>query len=131
MALQLNFSNSTSMGSTGTIESFIGFLFQARNTVHLHHLATKSYAQHIALGDLYDFLLSIADTLVESAQTDKLITINIPSSKIEGDAISYVKSILDYVRKNRSIFPYSFQQNEIDSLELCLSKTIYKLKFLQ
>lgn len=117
-----------------TIEDFLGYLFHARNCVHLHHLKVKgegSYAAHIALGDLYDGLLDLADTLTETSQVNSLLDIIIPESKISGTSLSYVESVLKYVRDNRYVFPYSFSQNEIDNLELLLSKTIYKLRFLK
>ena len=122
------------LGSKVTQEEFIGYLFHARNCVHLHHLKVKgegAYAAHVALGDLYDGLLDLADTLSETAQTNSLLNIVIPESKISGSPLTYVEEVLKYIRAYRNTFPYSFQQNEIDTMELLLSKTIYKLRFLQ
>lgn len=115
---------------TISIDEFISYLFHVRNCLHLHHLATKSYAAHMALNSAYDDILGIIDTLAETAQTDVLLKLSIPESKLEGDALGYVKKVLQYVREYRSVFPHSFQQNEIDNLEMLLSSTIYKLKFL-
>lgn len=115
---------------TITIDEFISYLFHVRNCLHLHHLATKSYAQHVAIQTAYENLLDLIDTLAETAQTDVLLKLSIPESKLEGSALEYVKKVLQYVREYRGVFPYSFQQNEIDNLEMLLSSTIYKLKFL-
>jgi len=112
------------------IPSFIGTLFQFRDRIHLVHLNTNSYSAHVALNSLYDDLLGIIDTLVESAQTDQLLNITIPQSQTSND-LGVVQELLDFVRTNRGIFPYSFQQNELDTLELKVSSTLYKLKFLK
>lgn len=119
-----------SKSSSTTIDEFISYLFHVRNCLHLHHLATKSYSVHMALNSAYEDLLGFIDTLAETAQTDKLLTLNIPPSKVEGTPLSYVQKVLEYVREYRSVFPHSFQLNIIDEIETLLSSTIYKLKFL-
>lgn len=43
----------------------INDLFLARTRIHQAHLMTKSFAQHVALGDLYDSLLDLTDKLAE------------------------------------------------------------------
>ena len=118
------------LNKTMDIPSFIGTLFQFRDRIHLVHLNTNSYSAHVALNSLYDDLLGIIDTLVESAQTDQLLNITIPQSQTSND-LGVVQELLDFVRTNRGIFPYSFQQNELDTLELKVSSTLYKLKFLK
>jgi Family of unknown function (DUF5856) len=115
---------------TINIDEFISYLFHVRNCLHLHHLATKSYATHVALNSAYEDLLGFIDTLAETAQTDKLLNLNIPPSKIEGTPLAYVQKVLEYVREYRNVFPYSFQQNIADEIEALLSSTIYKLKYL-
>ncbi len=118
------------LNKTMDIPSFIGTLFQFRDRIHLVHLNTNSYSAHKALNSLYEDLLDIIDTLVESAQTDQLLNITIPQSQTSND-LSVVQELLDFVRTNRGTFPYSFQQNELDNLELKVSSTLYKLKFLK
>jgi len=116
---------------TITIEQFLGTLFQFRDKIHLAHLHTNSFAAHKALGEVYEGLLDIIDTLVESAQTDALLNIVIPSSSTSDSNENSVQELLNYVRLNRHVFPHSFQQNEIDTIELLLSSGAYKLKFLK
>lgn len=118
------------LNKTMDIPSFIGTLFQFRDRIHLVHLNTNSYSAHKALNSLYEDLLDIIDTLVESAQTDQLLNITIPQSQTSND-LGVVQELLDFVRTNRGTFPYSFQQNELDNLELKVSSTLYKLKFLK
>ena len=47
------------------METIIGQLFEARDIAHIFHLRTRSFAQHLALNDLYDALLESADAVAE------------------------------------------------------------------
>lgn len=111
------------------IPTFIGTLFQFRDRIHLAHLATGSYAAHVALNDAYEGLLDQIDTLTETAQSEGLLKITIPQSDPSNETV--VQDLLAFVRTNRNIFPYSYQQQILDNIEELASKTIYKLKFLK
>lgn len=50
------------------MEQLIQQLFAARDIAHRLHLRTRSFAQHLALGDLYDALVDAADGLAEVYQ---------------------------------------------------------------
>ncbi len=120
----------TETESTMDIPTFIGMLFHYRDRVHLIHLNTTSYAAHKALNSLYNIILDVVDSLAETAQTESLLNITIPESSTSND-LNIAQEILDFVRMNRYVFPHTFQQNEIDTLEASLSSAIYKLKFLK
>lgn len=47
---------------------FIAILFLSRDIAHREHLRTKIYAQHVALGDFYDAIIGLADSLTEMYQ---------------------------------------------------------------
>ena len=47
------------------ISTFFGRLFQARTEIHQYHLKTTSYAEHQALGGLYDKVFDLKDEIVE------------------------------------------------------------------
>lgn len=63
------------------IEELVGRVFATRNAVHLEHWKTKSYAQHVALGELYDNLIDKIDTVVETYQGafDLIDAVKIPN----------------------------------------------------
>ena len=44
---------------------FIAESFALRTSIHFAHLSTKSYAQHVALGDFYTDLLDLTDKYAE------------------------------------------------------------------
>ena len=50
------------------IEQLIAKVFSTRNCTHLAHWRTKSYAEHVALGDFYDSVVDLIDNLVECYQ---------------------------------------------------------------
>jgi hypothetical protein len=114
-----------------SIPKFVGMLFYYRDMLHLCHLNIESYSAHKALNSLYNSILDFTDDLVETSQTQELLEISIPSSSSSKDAISLVENLLSFVKSNRYVFPYSFQQNILDEIESVASKTIYKLKFLK
>lgn len=51
-----------------TIEELINRVFSIRDAAHLQHWTTKSYAEHEALGEFYEEIVSRLDTLVEAYQ---------------------------------------------------------------
>jgi hypothetical protein len=113
------------------VKMFFGKLFMYSSLSKLLHLSVNSYAQHKALQELYESINNLVDDLVESYQTEKIIQFNIPEAKISNSAIIEVNNMLSWIRANRNIFTYSFQQNIIDEIEQSISSTLYKLKFLQ
>jgi len=53
---------------SGTDEKIVGFIlesFNVRTQTHIYHLLTKSYAEHMAIGEFYDKLLSAIDSISE------------------------------------------------------------------
>ena len=50
-------------------ENLVSLMFLSREQAHRAHLKTKSYAQHVALGDFYDAVIGFADTFADTADT--------------------------------------------------------------
>lgn len=133
MALDYSFLKSNvvqlPMSNQMDIPTFIGTLFQFRDRIHLAHLSTGSFAVHKALGSLYEGLLDQIDTLTETAQSEGLLKITIPQSDPSNESVA--QELLDFVRTNRHIFPYSYQSQIIDNIEEITSRCCYKIKFLK
>lgn len=109
---------------------FFGKLFEMRDCTHLMHLATKSYAQHMALGDFYDSLLDLADGIIESYQGIYGIIGFSPSTCEDKDPIKYLQASYSFIEGSRSIFKESWIQNQIDEILQLIASTLYKLKNL-
>ena len=112
---------------------FFGMLFAARDRLHLEHLAAKSYAQHIALNEIYDSILGLTDGLVESYQgIHGLIKIDVPASSVsEEGAIAFLHGLYGRIDEQRKKFAESWIQNQIDELSTAVSVAIYKLENLK
>ena len=109
---------------------FITKLLNGVTVVHMHHLMTDSYAQHIALGDLYDALQEGADGLAEAYMgcSGEKLTFTSGDISIGGDAIADVKALYEYVETKRTVLgTESHIQNEVDSICTSLSRALYKL----
>jgi Family of unknown function (DUF5856) len=45
--------------------TFVAEAFALRTAIHFAHLSSKSYSEHVALGDFYDALLTLTDKYAE------------------------------------------------------------------
>lgn len=120
------------------VGEFVGTLLHSATITHFMHLQAQgegSFAKHTALGEYYDEIVELTDSLAEAIQgcTGELIAPYPPMfGNPEVEALEYLKSIREYVYTNRdAISEYSNIQNEIDSIMTLLDSTIYKLTFLR
>ncbi len=113
---------------------FVTYMLQSAVQAHVLHLVSKSYAQHVALGDYYGAVPDMIDGIAETMQGKfGILTDYGCDCKIDQNLnpLTYFTECLNYVNKERTSLPQdSFLQNQIDELVALLEGTIYKLKFL-
>ena len=116
------------------IQQFIGLLFASRDYAHKAHLNTDSFAQHMALGDFYDEIIDLADSLAESwmgrnlQKVGEIPTITAP----KGEPLTVMKRLLDVVKDTRDFTDGdTMLSNIMDEIEQLFTSTIYKLRFLK
>ena len=116
------------------IQQFIGLLFASRDYAHKAHLNTDSFAAHMALGDFYDGIIDLADSLAETwmgrnlTKVGEIPVINPP----KGEPLAVMKRLLDVVQDTRDFCDNdSVLSNIVDEIEQLYSSTIYKLRFLK
>jgi Family of unknown function (DUF5856) len=115
-----------------TKEDFIGYLFMIRDKLHLFHLKSRSYAEHIALNEAYSGLLDYIDSITEASQCEVLLDIEIPCCCVKGEvAIDSVTECMSYIEMNRYVMGRSEFQNIIDEIMILLKTLKYKLNFLR
>jgi hypothetical protein len=105
---------------------FMGLLFQSRDTMHLTHLKTTSFAEHKALNAYYDGILDLTDSFIETYfGRNGRIDIVIPESKSLSamEHLKELQKVLDAERDNYS----SELQNIIDEMLGLVNKTLYLL----
>ncbi len=121
---------------TNRVGEFFGKLFQIRDQMHINHLRISgigSYAGHMALGSLYDGLLDLVDTLIESYQGKYgIIEVNIPSSS-KTEPITTLKELAKLTDGGSaySMFKETWIQNQVDEISTLTYQTIYKLENLK
>lgn len=106
-------------------------LLNAATVAHILHLQSRSYAQHMALGELYEALPGLVDAVVEAYQGKYGILGSYPAEiKIESDALNFISDLSSFVATYRDFCEDSEIQNLIDEVADQIDSTMYKLKFL-
>lgn len=123
------------MTEKGTIEHLLSQLLLARNVAHIHHWKVKSFAQHLALGDLYDGIGDFADELaemymgtfgdLEHVPADEQNTFN------DRDPIDFVRQLAAFLEDQHDQVPGGFYVNKFEELQALVSKVKYKLENLR
>lgn len=112
----------------------VSTLFLSREQAHRAHLKTKSYAQHVALGDFYDAVIDFADTFAEVAQGTYGILPDIPyKSPSKGAIDAVLEAHLEAIEDLKSEFDKPCDGpllNIIDEIGALYAKTLYKLRNL-
>lgn len=114
--------------------AFVAGIMHASTVLHIYHLQTRSYAEHVALGELYGALPGLIDGFAEACQgrygliTGYPATMTIPQG---GSAANYVRELLDMVDGMRGSLPQDTElQNIVDEITSAITGTLYKLNFL-
>lgn len=115
---------------------YISALFNSRDQAHVFHLATNSYAQHMALQGYYDGIIPLADAYVEAYQGtyNKKIRGLRKNSRFVQDpkkALSYFVGLRKRIRAMKPLASATHLKNIRDEIMALLTQTIYKLKFLK
>ena len=98
--------------------------------LRLIHWNTTSYAEHKAIGKLYDSLADLTDTLAETYMGMYGRFGNIPCSHGDAlpDGVSYVAELADYIGSMRLELPNDTQlQNIVDEIAATVDQTNYLL----
>jgi len=116
------------------MKALISRVFATRNALHFFHWKTKSFAAHMAVGDLYDAIVDKVDDIVEIFQGKYglLEGVSCPAATAMDDPIAHVRSEAEWFcdNKQRISGGNAAVNNLLDDLEGCYLKTIYKLENL-
>lgn len=115
---------------------FILNMFHCVTNTHILHLSSRSYSEHVALGEFYDGLDDLADTLVEAYQGKYGIPIYTAKyeNTIPTNALAYIEGLSTYLTDARAdaSFPQDSElQNITDEIQALIDTTIYKLRYLK
>ena len=113
----------------------IAALFEIRDKAHALHLKTKSFAQHVALGEFYEKLVDLTDDLAETYMgkydmdiSDAVMSMNFA----DHDAKEFIKRVTDWMQQEKQkLSPEdSFLVNIWDEITALAFRTRYKLENL-
>jgi len=116
-----------------TPAEFISILHQSHTQSKVWHHQTDSFAVHDALGTYYDEIVDLVDGLVESTEGISPRIIGYQTKPILDyvdcdTVVLYFKGLFEYIDTERkTIFPYSFQQNQIDEITKLVAQTLFRL----
>jgi hypothetical protein len=114
-------------------------LFESREMAHIYHLQVNgeqgSHAAHVALGEYYDGILDLIDTLIETYQgqygiVDGYETIDTAETKTK-EKVEYFEGLVEFVKHGRKAISLedTHLHSIIDDIVVLIYKTLYKLKF--
>jgi DNA-binding ferritin-like protein len=117
---------------------FIGALLHSATVTHFQHLQVEgagAHAAHRALGDYYDDIVGVTDSVAENIQGAYDVIIK-PYPAMYADAtdepLAYLKKLREYVRAKRAELPQDSEiQNEVDSIATLINRTCYRLQRLK
>jgi len=119
------------------LSAFIQNLLHCVTNSHILHLKSRSYSQHMALGDFYDGLQDLVDSLAEVIQGkyglldyNTIASYDLPPN----DPVAYLEQVAGYVEASRRSGWYpqdSNIQNETDNIASLIDSTLYKLRYLK
>ena len=113
-------------------------LMASTTTAHLLHLkvtGTGSYSQHKALGDYYESVPGVADSIAEQYQGHSMKIMDIapltpPSVKTVDEFVSHLKSLYIIIDQAQQVSTCSSLKNTLDEVKALINSTKYKLVFL-
>ena len=115
---------------------FILTLLHAATNTHILHLKSKSFSEHMALGEFYTALPDLVDAVVEATQGryGQLIDYPVQYYAPASTALEELQQLKDYVdetRRGEDIPQDTEIQNLIDEIASQIDSTLYKLTFLK
>jgi len=113
--------------------AFVSVLFHSATVTHFMHLQTKSFAQHMALGEYYDAIVELADKWAEAYQGCYDIITGYPKDfHLATDPVNYLTQIKEFVNDIRKDLPQDSELNNlVDGIADQIDSTLYKLRFLK
>lgn len=115
------------------IEELVSRVFAARDVTHREHLRSRSYAQHIALGEFYTTAIDQVDTIVEcyQGQFGLIGEYQVETSPV-GNITTWLQAELDWIETNRDALANGSTSigNLVDGLLEIYQHAIYKLTYL-
>lgn len=130
----MKYTASVEQAKADPVMDFTMCLLHSVTNAHILHLSTKSFSQHMALGEFYGEVGDLIDSFVEAFQGKYgLLTSYKADYKLPGGAVeylTYLKTEVATLRKAEGFPQDSELQNITDEIASLIDSTLYKLRFL-
>jgi hypothetical protein len=114
-------------------------LFESREMAHIYHLQVNgdmgSHAKHTTLGDYYEGVLELIDSIIEAFQgqygiVEEYDVIDTSETRSK-DTIEYFNELARFIKEERKCINLedTHLHSIIDDIVVLLYKTLYKLKY--
>jgi hypothetical protein len=105
-------------------------LLHSGTNAHILHLQTDSFAKHEALGEYYEEIIELVDSLVETFQGTAGIITQYPNMyHPPKEPVAYLESLQKFVAESRDSLPQETEiQNIVDEIAQLIDSTVYKLR---
>jgi len=115
-----------------TLESIAAKLLYFQEQIHLLHWQTDSYAEHVALGKLYEFIQDFRDDVIEKLMGYTGRKVGLFTMQPLNSGISTVAVISDLMNFAYSLEEWGEKNNycDVENLAQSLSGTAAKTKYL-
>lgn len=116
------------------VASFVLTMLHAATVAHVMHLKARRYAEHEALGGLYEALPGVVDRYAETYQGRYGLMASYPSGfrLPAGSAVAEIASLDRYLADVREELPEDEDLcNIFDEITALVASTLYKLRFLK
>ena len=110
---------------------FVATLLHSATVTHLMHFKTDSYAEHMALGQYYEGIVDLVDSLAESIQGKYGVipVCTVPMGTPDVSPMDYLTKLQSYVEDKRTAIPADSEiQNEVDNVANLINTTIDRLR---
>jgi len=127
------------LGEGSNPAKFFSKLFESREMAHIYHLQVNgdmgSHAKHTALGDYYDGVLELIDSIIEAFQgqygiVEEYDVIDTSETRSK-DTIEYFNELARFIKEERKCINLedTHLHSIIDDIVVLIYQTLYKLKY--
>ena len=113
---------------------FLLTLMHSSTNTQILHRQTRSYSEHTALGEYYEAIIPLVDSLTETIQglEGEIIDYPVDYYGPASSGLEELTSLKEYVSEERKGLPDNSEiQNIVDEIAALIDSTLYKLKFLK
>lgn len=113
--------------------TFLATLLHSGTNAHFFHWATDSFSKHSALGEFYEEIIELTDSLAEAYMGVYGQIKTFPDTyHMPTEPLKYLESLQKFVSEARSDLPKETELVQlVDNIAELIDTTIYKLKFLK